>query len=232
MAARWSNPSGSLGIHRFRVWPGGTDSYDHVDLAQNWDAIDALIGLPDDGSDWPPTTGADGGIYAEVANLQLTILPVGFVIPWFRPGLATPIPSGFEVCDGSVIAQANHDFGAIGSITLPDLRNRFVIGANSATTIGQAGVAVTDSNIDSAAGAPGPQGVGGENQHVMTVSEMASHQHACSKTGWSSLGLHWYTNSGAHDTVESETVFLPGPSNSTSTGVGGWRFGQHKHIIN
>ena len=27
MADRWSNPSGGLGIDRFRVWPAGTDSY-------------------------------------------------------------------------------------------------------------------------------------------------------------------------------------------------------------
>ena len=231
MADRWSNPSGSLGVHRFRVWPDSEDNYDHAELAQNWDTIDRIIGVPNDGTDWPATTGEGGGIYAEVQDLRLTILPVGFVVPWHRPSLAVPIPTGFEVCDGSVVAEADHDFGAIGDVTLPDLRNRFVVGANPSTTIGQAGVAATHGDIDNEDGAPGPQGVGGENQHAVTVAEMASHRHAGSKTGWSSLGLHWYTNTGSLETVESETI-LVGASNATSTGQGGWNFGQHKHLIN
>jgi len=231
MADRWSNPSGSLGVHRFRVWPESTDSFDHVEFAQNWDTIDRIIGTPSDGTEWPPTTGEDGGIYAEVQDLRLTILPVGFVVPWYRPSLAVSIPSGFEVCDGSVVAEVDHDFGAIGAVTLPDLRNRFLIGANAATAIGTAGVAATHVNIDAASGAPGPQGVGGQNAHVMTVAEMPSHQHAGSKTGWSSAGLHWYTDSGMLEVVDSDTVRV-GSGNSTSTGAGGWNAGQHKHIIN
>src|SRR5262245_9108077 len=85
MADRWSNPSGSVGVHRFRVWPSGTDSYDHVELAANWDKLDAMIGEPPSG-DWPPSEGVNGGIYAlikalqdEDTNLQSQI--TGLVVP-------------------------------------------------------------------------------------------------------------------------------------------------------
>lgn len=69
MADRWSNPSGSVGQQRFRVWPAGTDSYDHVELAGNLDKIDAILGIPSAGA-WPPTEGVDGGIYALIKDLQ------------------------------------------------------------------------------------------------------------------------------------------------------------------
>jgi hypothetical protein len=81
-------------------------------------------------------------------KLAEDILPIGTVIPWWRPSIATPIPAGWEVADGHQLTSGQHDFGGGGTITLPDLRNRFILGAatggtgTSPTTppaIGQAG---------------------------------------------------------------------------------------------
>lgn len=75
MTDRWSNPSGSVGFQRFRVWPAGTDSYSHVDLTNNFDEIDAIIGNSPT-TNWPPTTGLNGGIYGVIQGIegQITVL--------------------------------------------------------------------------------------------------------------------------------------------------------------
>jgi hypothetical protein len=173
VADRWSNPSGSIGIERFRVWPSGGDSYDHAENAANWDNLDAILGIPASG-EWPPTLGVGGGIYKEIQDLKVSDIPVGAVIGWIRPTAAVPIPSGFSTIEGQTIAAVDHDFPGIStSVTLPDLRNRFLLGADSAKAPGTAAVAVGSPSINTAAGAPGPQGTGGENQHLLTVAEAA-----------------------------------------------------------
>jgi microcystin-dependent protein len=233
MAPRWSNPSGQAGQRRFRVWPEGSDKYNHAELAANWDAIDAIIGVPEDGSDWPSTTGVGGGLWAEVQSLETSSLPVGTTISWWRPSAVVPVPTGFEICDGRSISEANHDFGAIGTVVLPDMRNRFVIGADPDTAIGTAGVAASHADVNNADGAPGPQGLGGSNTATLTVAQMPAHTHAGSKTGWSALALHWYTTQGQSPAMDGDLDFGPySASNSTSTGGGGWRTGIHRHVLN
>lgn len=190
---RWSNPSGSLGIDRFRVWPAGSDKFSHADLATNWDTLDAIIGVPSTGN-WPPTTGIDAGIYKENLLLQDERIPIGTVVPWFRPNGAAAIPTYWAACDGSTLTSGNHDFAGIaGSVTLPDLRNKFILGANAADANGAAAAAVTDSTIDSATGAPGPQASGGSNKIVQTTAQMPGHSHTF--TG-NALGSHSHSFTG------------------------------------
>lgn len=231
MADRWSNPSGGLGVNRFRVWPAGTDSYDHAENAANWDMLDEILGIPSSGT-WPPTTGIDGGIYAEVKRAGDSAMPVGAMFPWFRPSIAVPIPTGFEVCDGSVIAAVDHDFDGIAtSVTLPDMRNRFVLGADATKTVGEAGVATTSGNIDAAAGAPGPQGLGSSNKHQLVTSEIPAHQHtgAGAETGWSPVVFGWYNSNPAPfgdnpplQPVGATGIQRWGNGGNGSSGAGGW----------
>ena len=222
MAPRWSNPSGERGGRRFRVWPDGADHYNHSEHTANWDMVDAIIGVAEDGSEWPTTTGVDGGIYQEVQALQLTTLPLGMVIPWFRVSAGVPVPGAFEVCDGRTITQASHDFGAIGSITLPDMRNRFALGASAAKSIGDPAVAYDHADVSTAAGAPGPQGLGGSNTQTLTVAQMAAHTHSGSKTGWSPHGLY-YGFGTPLSTADYDIVRSPvGGGSQPDSGDGGW----------
>jgi hypothetical protein len=102
----------------------------------------------------------DGGItLAKIAAdilRQMTV--IGEVIDWFRPANTVPVPSGFVVCDGQSVAASAHDFGTGASFNTPDLRNKFVLGANIANADG-AGATVGEA----AANAPGIRGVGGTN---------------------------------------------------------------------
>lgn len=59
------------------------------------------------------------------------IAPLGMVLSWFRPTTAVPVPAGWVICDGSTIAA--HDWGG-GPVTIPDMRNRFILGAATAGT--------------------------------------------------------------------------------------------------
>jgi len=208
MADRWSNPSGGIGVDRFRVWAGGSDSYSHTDLANNWDTLDGLLGQPSDASTWPPTQGLNGGIYKEIRLLQLDRAPIGTVVPWFRPANTVPIPTGWAPCDGSVIAV--HNFPGIGgSVTLPDMRNAFVLGADATLAFATAAAVVSSGNINIAAGAPGEGASGGANTIVQTEAQLAAHSHG-GQTGAAADVIWEKTSSG-------QSIVLNATGNDTTT---------------
>lgn len=61
--------------------------------------------------------------------LQL-MMPLGSVVSWWRASGTVPIPVGWEVCDGRNWASITNELG-LSSGTIPDLRNRFLLGAGS-----------------------------------------------------------------------------------------------------
>jgi microcystin-dependent protein len=87
-----------------------------------------------------------------------TTVPIGSVVMW--AGTATP-PSGWKICDGSTDAATG--------ITTPDLRGRFVIGANPAST--------PPTNVSQSLSTYAVGDYGGEELHYLTVSELATHAH-------------------------------------------------------
>ncbi|MCG8504580.1 MAG: hypothetical protein MI755_08245 [Sphingomonadales bacterium] len=108
-------------------------------------------------------------------------LPVGAVIDWWRtPGSSTQIPEGFQICDGSRVADPD---SPLNGQTLPDLQHRFAYGVTSYGEIGTRGGTATGSF------------------HEQTESAGRNHTHGlASRTGWiafvnSSSGSsgHYYT---------------------------------------
>jgi hypothetical protein len=63
-----------------------------------------------------------------------SLAPLGMIVPWFRPSTAFALPTGWHVCDGAVVNSADHSWTGAGNVTLPDLRNRFVLGAATTGT--------------------------------------------------------------------------------------------------
>ena len=57
------------------------------------------------------------------------IIPLGGIIMWAGTGTASAVPDGFTLCDGNV----NNGGAAINGITIPDLRDKFIVGANAVT---------------------------------------------------------------------------------------------------
>lgn len=70
-------------------------------------------------------------LYSVVSGLNYNDVPLGTIIMWWRPNSSVPIPDGWTPCDGRTVLKADHSFTVTGSITTPDLRNKFVVGADS-----------------------------------------------------------------------------------------------------
>jgi hypothetical protein len=133
---------------------------------------------------WNALNGGAQGLPASVIQrnnaLDLTALapdvgrqmkPIGEIFTWWRPVDTIPLPTGSEICDGRQIPAANHDFvNADGTkynqtITLPDMRNKFIIGADVLKSDGAGsnnGDGSTAFNVVNP-NAPGIRGTGGSN---------------------------------------------------------------------
>jgi len=71
-------------------------------------------------------------LYSVVSGLNYNDVPLGTVVQWWRPNSNVTLPDGWEPCDGRTIVDHSYiDIGISNSITLPDLRNKFVIGADA-----------------------------------------------------------------------------------------------------
>jgi hypothetical protein len=207
MAVRWSSPSAAQGVNRFKVWDAATDRYVAADMAANWDKLDAIIGGPPGGGDWP----ASGGLFQEIVTAAGGAIPLGGLWAFFRPNLSVPMPTGAVPCDGRTLTAGNHSFPGLSSVTLPDLRHRFILGADPAKDIGAAAAPATDPASATADGAPGPQATGGANGVALTVDQMPKHTHTGSTTGFSPITLDWYFQ-------QSDYATQQGPG-----AVGGWQ---------
>jgi len=149
--------------------PANGDVDWHIPINGNWDDID--------------TTMKDN------AN---RICPTGSITMY---GAATA-PSGWLLCDGSTVSRTTYaDLFAIigtafgvgdGSTTfgLPDLRDKFVVGAGTSF-----------NNNDT----------GGEATHVLTIDEMPAHTHSNSSVVYSVGGLNMNGNGGYSPTANEYT---------------------------
>lgn len=66
-------------------------------------------------------------------QLDLNIVPIGTVIQWYRPTGSVSLPTGWEICDGRAWSDISNSWG-INSGAIPDLRNKFVLGASVSGT--------------------------------------------------------------------------------------------------
>lgn len=124
-------------------------------LTANDDSLNNSIVVPD--ADQPPLIG--GSIILTVDNFDSevdlsTILPPGIITLW--SGLVSLIPAGWTLCDGTS--------------GTPDLRDRFVVGADGLYAPGDTGGAVTDTTdaVEQSVAVDG---------HALTESELPAHDH-------------------------------------------------------
>lgn len=150
--------SSNMGLN---IWDSSGDPYDHVQLAANWTAVDKHDHSTGKGvqidtggiknlavstaklADSAVVTGkiaVNGVLTANLNNGSVTgdkldpavwagVLPLGSVISWYRPTSAVAVPTGFVVCAGG--STTSHDFPGVGTLQIPNLTDRFIMGATS-----------------------------------------------------------------------------------------------------
>ena len=125
-----------------------------------------------DSSTDPVTITAGTGVsFANVSQSGFTINssggsggssdPVGTIVAW--AGSVASIPAGYQLCDGGTAATA--DLQAITGTNVPDLRERFIVGAggDNSTVAGSAGYVVNAT--------------GGANTVTLNINQIPAHTH-------------------------------------------------------
>lgn len=162
------------------VYPAATDA-----VAQADDHIRLIKQVLKD--TFPNLTGA----VTATQGVLNSPFPVGGIIMW--SGATNAIPSGWALCDGQTVNRSDGS----GTIVTPDMRDRFVVGWQTASGSGSSAIAAvapgatggdTVKTINTASGgehshtgstaAAGDHNHGGSTgAHVLTVAQMPSHTH-------------------------------------------------------
>lgn len=196
------------------AWTESDDPYSHVQFATNWNLVDLHDHTSGKGKQIPTAGIVDRAVtkakLAEPAvdtfnyydnsitaekladSLLAALLPLGLVYHFWRPSGSTDVVWGagrasgklFELCDGRTIVASDHDLAGGGSITLPNLIDRFAYGgvaANVNVTGGSSTAAMAHSHT--------------VNAHSHTVASHAhtvgAHSHSIA--GDLSVGAHTHT---------------------------------------
>lgn len=162
------------------------------------------------------------------ADVLRQAVPIGAVLDWFRPASTIPVPSGFEIADGRSILAANHDFGTGTTVVLPDLRNTFIVGADTPDTptnyrttgggrssnlsgsyTGDA-LAGTAKSDNSANGAPGIRGAGGDHTDISHSHNVAVGAHTHSIPAHThTIAAHTHGLGSHTHTISAHTHSIP-----------------------
>lgn len=119
--------------------------------------------------------------------------PVGGIILW--SGSVASIPSGWTLCNGVAVPRSDGS----GTITPPDLRNRFVVGAGDTYAVA---------------------GTGGASSVTLATANLPAHNHSVSVSG--STGAAGSHSHGVNDPGHAHTIQLLGSyQSSVGTGLNG-----------
>lgn len=196
---------------------GGTGATDVPGVFTALGLGDAATYTVGDGADELPTNSMIGGV------------PVGGIILW--SGSLASVPAGWHACDGGTYSKVDGS----GTITVPDLRDRFVVGATSTYAQGSSGgsVAVTtgaSGSLTMTCGAGGDHNHSGATDgHTLTIAQMPAHTHPISPavppmgTGYGYTGVNGIT-SGSVSATQST-----GGGGSHSHGI--QASGTHTHSV-
>jgi hypothetical protein len=131
-----------------------------------------------------------------VNGVQNAQVPIGLIAPWY--GLSDSIPSGWALCDG--ISHTRTD--GVGSIATPDLRDRFIRGA--------------DGNA-----APSPVRVGttgGSNNVTLSGANLAPHSHGVTVNQGNANHSHGGSQTSPQHTHGGNSNSSNAPHNHADTG--------------
>ena len=103
-----------------------------------------------------------------ISSSSASSTPIGTILMW--PG--SNLPEGYLICNGGTFnkEECPELYNILGSNKLPDLRDRFIVGAGNEYNLGN---------------------TGGEKEHTLTVEELPSHKHIYSSIGDNRLATRY-----------------------------------------
>ena len=99
-------------------------------------------------------------------QLNTYLVPQGAILMW--SGSTASIPSGWALCNGSTQAKAD----GTGNVTLPDLRDRFIVGAGSTYAVGATDGATSNTPVITMTNA----------SVTLTANQIPAHTHTATVT--------------------------------------------------
>lgn len=144
-------------------------------------------------STFPNLTGA---VTSTQTQLNLGVIPTGCILMW--SGSTTTVPTGYALCDGGTYAKSDGS----GNVTVPNLRDRFIVGAGSSYAVNATGGATSNTPTITVT-----------NEAVaLTTNQLPAHTHnntlndsGHTHTATQAAHSHSYTNSG-----NSASGYFPG----------------------
>ena len=152
---------------------------------------------------------------------SLAIIPVGVISLWY--GSSGSVPTGWAICNGSTVNKSDGS----GTVTVPDLRDRVVIGAGSTYATGATGGATTASGISTTAGAhthTATTSSGGSHDHggatgstTLTTAQLPAHSHLTVAAGISGVTLSGGNSLAAVGSIGGDNEYTSAGTASTPT---------------
>lgn len=147
-------------------------------------------------------------------QLNTYLVPFGAILMW--SGSVASIPSGWALCDGSTKSKAD----GTGSVVVPDLRGKFLVGAGGSYTVASTGGAVSSTPAITMTNAPVVLDVTQipPHTHVATVTD-AGHSHTLTDPGHTHTYVAGGSNTNAAGLYGSSGNPDSKTSGSTTTGI-------------
>jgi hypothetical protein len=202
--------SGAQGAHNHNVTPPNDGSHAHTVTITTASSggVNAASSPFDPRPQW---TGVVWCVKSGRPTARAQSIPMGAIIMWYADTQNETLPNGMSDCDGSSLTSGNHNVpnqsGSLAyTLVLPNLRDKFLIGADRTKAFGAAGSATDDTT-----GAPGPGGTGGTHTASITVTHLPDHVHPGSTdTQWATHNHNWTIVTNA------DHVHAPAALNMTS----------------
>lgn len=155
---------------------------------------------------------APGAIGLEQINPAIfeRITPLGVVVPWFRPSLSIGVPAGWALADGSTISAGSHGWPGGGNVVLPDLRNKFVLGA----AISGTGTGTESPPVENTTG-------GAHSRSLAHTHGVAAHSHTVTAHSHT-VDSHSHTVNAHSHTVNSHNHSVTSGGGHSHTFAGGY----------
>lgn len=165
-------------------------------------------------STFPNVTGA---VNSTQAQLNFGVVPTGAIIMW--SGATTSIPTGWALCNGQTATKTDGS----GTVTVPDLRDRFIVGAGSTYAVGATGGATSITTAVSITNDPVTLTTSQipAHNHSATVSD-PGHSHSINDPGHShNIRVGGGAGSGWTSLTQGENSWITSASNNTGISING-----------